>query len=336
MKNLIFLMFLISTSIFARNGQGGNGGGIHYCPESSKKAEFYDLYEGREIYDLPIPKRIGSRDLILKNIINKIFKTKPVLANLISDQLVYIKKNIKFVQNKKLSPVDDADTVMVDYGCSYEQLANWHDLSGKIFVQKKMFDLLERPIDQAAFFLHEAVYKVSRRTENAPNSNVVRKFVAEAFSDLPIIITDVAPRAYTYPGISYVKENQIIAHSSTSPNLIMNQGEITSELMLRFANRDCHKKGKMFISAKDLDQGTKMQIILHHQGKNHSIKSIQTGTQNDTISLPLHQLFTITKEEIMMDSHVGYVNVSFRCEEYDEEYSFKLEASSLGSTFLLY
>ena len=72
---------------------------------------------------------------------------------------------------------------MTDKGCSYEQLANWHDQSNKIFIDQGLYEKMQASnLNVAALLLHEAAYKVSRVITKVEDSNRVRKFVGEVFS----------------------------------------------------------------------------------------------------------------------------------------------------------
>lgn len=211
MKKSILLMtcflFMILLPVNVKAGAGGHGGGVHYCLHADVvKVEFYDLYEGREVHELIINKSNNeSVDDLLKVAISKVSLTRPILARKIREKVVYFNENKKPKKNKVLDLIKDANKIFIDENCEYKQLANWHDQIGKIFIDFELYNLLESNVDKSAFIFHEAIYAVSRDSfgESLMNSDNVRKFTAEVFSDMPMqdIKTEVSHVKDNAPGI---------------------------------------------------------------------------------------------------------------------------------------
>ncbi len=196
-KILFFLTIVLSHNSIATNGHGGNGGGVHYCPK--KSIEFYDLYEAREIYRFKQSKLteslkeedVQNLDSLIRQYLEKVFLVDPLLEKEIYKIVKTIDTKFVFIHQKNLTRLHDSNIPFTDINCQYRQLANWHNLSDSIFIDITLFNELrnspQNRANLAAFYVHEALYKLYRvRNPNFKNSDVVRKFVAEIFSDTPL------------------------------------------------------------------------------------------------------------------------------------------------------
>jgi len=175
------VMLVGSFSSFAGSG-GGNGGGLHYC-EDATKTRMYDIYEGQKRYRLDIVETEASLDEVLNSAISKIEKINPSLAMRVFKQIAYVRNENNFVLDKdiNLKVIPDANILMTDKGCSYKQLANWDEVTGKIFVDETLYVELS-DFQKAALILHEAIYKVGRDTKGQKDSDLTRRAVAEILS----------------------------------------------------------------------------------------------------------------------------------------------------------
>jgi hypothetical protein len=181
-------MVLFGANTFAGN-EKGNGGGIHYCA-GQKTQELYDIYEGQARYGYIIKPSSLSVDEQINNTIGKIKKANPYIARNFEEQIKYLKNGHMLLRAKvKLTPIiDDANILLVDEGCAYKQLANWDEVSGNLLVNKDYFDRMNN-LNKAAFYTHEALYKVGRDLDLLPieqdgntTSDTVRRMVGEIFS----------------------------------------------------------------------------------------------------------------------------------------------------------
>ena len=182
-KFLLPALALMSLNSFAGN-EKGNGGGMHYCPAKANQ-EVYDVYEGKKRYQLEIIDTANSvsENNVLSNAIKKLAKLNQRFAHAIEEQIEFMQdeRNFRLDPDIQLTPVPDANILMVDRGCAYEQLANWDDISNSVFVRADLFEKMTS-FNKAALKLHEAVYKASRIRVDVKNSDKVRRFVAELLS----------------------------------------------------------------------------------------------------------------------------------------------------------
>lgn len=174
---------IVATILIGQHTVAGetatHGGGVHLCP--GKGVESYDIYEGRERYNIPTTVRSGTTDEIVEEILQDLNKKLPRLALEISDEVAYVKNNIKFV-DKDIANIHDTGMVMVDPGCRYEQAASWDKYSGKIFVSNALYSQMDS-FNRAALLTHEAVYSWMRKNLKVKTSDFyVRKTVASLAS----------------------------------------------------------------------------------------------------------------------------------------------------------
>ena len=180
MKSLILGLLVLSTSAFAGK-EGGNGGGVHLCPQRNS-IEVYDLYEGFTRYNVPLPQ-ITDRPIqeYLTEAVTKIYNSNPKVGSNVERALNYLIQEDHFLirDNVRLDLIDDANILIVDEGCSYGQIANWDNVSGNVIVDGKLFAKLNN-LNKAALYLHEAVYYQARRYWGARDSTSSRRLTAEA------------------------------------------------------------------------------------------------------------------------------------------------------------
>ncbi len=178
MKKIVLLLtLLLSVASFA--GDKGNGGGVHLCPN---KISMYDVFEAESRYGLDIYRGGVTTQDYINRAMAKVYNRAPFFHHVLQQNLAYLKSHLVIKDNIILTPVQDANILFVEEGCEYKQLANWDDLSGNILVQGKLFKKLS-PLDEAAFYMHEAVYKMMRDAYGEVNSDLSRKMVGGMISD---------------------------------------------------------------------------------------------------------------------------------------------------------
>lgn len=172
---------LMSVSSFAQE-HVGNGGGSHFCKDRSFQ-ESYDIYEGRTRYRLKFDETQTSEKEVLTKVLHVIKNYDVTLYQEVANWINYLNSTDRFVVQPKikLTKISDANILLTDEGCEYEQLANWDEVSGRVFVKEGIYTKLN-PFHQAALKLHEVIYKVYRSRKNANNSDQTRRLVAELLS----------------------------------------------------------------------------------------------------------------------------------------------------------
>ena len=176
---LLTALTLASATTSWAGNEKGNGGGAHLCGNA---VETYDLFEGRARYGLEetrFPEM--DREEILALVLDRALRASPENAFLIKEIIKSLElvRSRMLMTNARLVTIDDANELMVGNDCQYVQLGNWDDRTGSLFVAEKLFVEIHRsPIDEAAFFLHEAVYRVARTKLGKTNSTSSREVVA--------------------------------------------------------------------------------------------------------------------------------------------------------------
>ncbi len=186
-KTIAILGTMLTLTAFA--GDKGNGGGVHLCP--GNRVEMYDLYEGVTRFNFTLPRTNDPVEAHLDRALAKIHNYYPAYARAAQEQLLYVRSHLLPRRNIVLERIDDANILMVDEGCSYQQLANWDEVSGNIFIKSEYYDRLDS-LNVAALLLHEALYKVAReRSRETITSDKTRRLVADALA-VPEVLRDAA------------------------------------------------------------------------------------------------------------------------------------------------
>jgi hypothetical protein len=195
MNFLLILSYFYISAHADPMGPGSDGGAkAVVCRSHGKitKADMLDLFEERELYGLkPEPlKRSATVDQILKD-------SKTKLAHSVEQPEVEFFPEIDKVPSlmHQVPPdavpksVDDlgqgpvVDPKKLGKNCNYEQLANY-TVDDDLFVNNEIWEFWKKKSDnrnQAAFYLHEGIYKYER-IYGAKNSRRVRKLVAYTMS----------------------------------------------------------------------------------------------------------------------------------------------------------
>ncbi len=180
MKYIALFLGLAATSV-ASAEKVGNGGVAVVCRDGQGKissAETLDLFEGRNQFGLRyIDSNLAAETLTalaqIKMVGNNSFLTQ------FRSTLSEVRAAIVFLpRGVGLSPTDDAFPAITKKGCALEQLANFVDTDSKIYVDEEIFRSLS-PVDQAALFMHETVYRVARVNQKDTSSVRSRKLTAQ-------------------------------------------------------------------------------------------------------------------------------------------------------------
>lgn len=176
---------MLNTLAFA-GGDKGNGGGVHTCSDGS--VEMYDLFEGRVRYGFKPVSNLETKEAYIDRALAKIHNTDPGFEWKVREQLAYLNTHVRLSDEVVLTPVGDANILLIGKGCSYQQLANWDEVTGNIFVEQKLFEKMT-PRNVAAFYIHEAIYKVLRELRISKTSDLARQIVADVFDQSPVMLS---------------------------------------------------------------------------------------------------------------------------------------------------
>lgn len=179
----------ILSSPPAQAGEGGvgNGGVSVVCRNPQGRitsAEILDLFEGRNQFGRRYPAGPHSPDQLvelaqLKLVSNTAFLTQFRRAlDTVRAGLVFLPRGIG------LAPTNDAFPAITRKGCAFEQLANYKDDDGKIYVDQEIYRRLPKH-DRAALLIHEAAYKMARDNRGETSSVRARKLTAQVLASNP-------------------------------------------------------------------------------------------------------------------------------------------------------
>ncbi|MBI2606758.1 MAG: hypothetical protein HYW49_11835 [Deltaproteobacteria bacterium] len=173
-------------SFAGKGGSGrdvGNGGLAVVCRDSEGAidiVEVLDLFEGRSQYGLNIPEGKWDVDTLLESAIVRL-KSRQDFQRGVQAELAHVRSNLKKLpKNVRLLNIDDAFPLVIMPPCKFEQLAAYAR-DGKIYLDSELHKALTKT-QEAALYLHEAIYKVARY-HGAANSVQARKLNAHLFTE---------------------------------------------------------------------------------------------------------------------------------------------------------
>lgn len=181
---LMIGLMVMSLNVMA--GDRGNGGGVHFC--ETGRSEVYDVYEARTRYGLTFGNRTKPVKEYLTQAVEKLYYHNAYYAKLLKEKLRYVEQNMRIQPLIQLMKIEDANILLTDVKCTYEQLANWDNRTGFILIRKEYWDLLDN-LSKAALQLHEAIYKI-RRDRSDNNSDDAREMVGMLLGEQEIPKTE--------------------------------------------------------------------------------------------------------------------------------------------------
>jgi hypothetical protein len=103
--------------------------------------------------------------------------------------------------DKSLEPTQDSLEEAIPAGCDLLQAIRYQDASGRILVNEDLVQAMDAT-NQAALYVHEAVYKILREQFGERNSKRTRRAVALAFSGyaFPVLAALKGPRIECFDG----------------------------------------------------------------------------------------------------------------------------------------
>lgn len=173
----------LSIQIAAAGHETRNGGNAVVCRDAEDKvasAELLDLYEAKK-RGLKVPQTQKSADAQVRDAVNLLLKHKSSKVRSVGRDIESSLRIAKrdWTRAGELVLVPDSFPRMTKRGCAIEQLASYGD--GVLAYNPEIFGALS-PTDQAALFLHEAIYKLERIFSGSFTSLRSRKAVGVLLS----------------------------------------------------------------------------------------------------------------------------------------------------------
>lgn len=180
---LTYLLALNTAHAIGTETSGGGGAAV--CRDSQHKiisAQLLDLYEGSVRFGFDLQRtEITPKDQVL-DVISKV--QSPLLKKLITQSLIDVVERMVFLPTgigmAPLTDLGSAYAAFVPEGCRIEPVG-YYEADGTLKVATAVYSALPKT-DRAAFFLHEAIYKLARNLTFKQNSSDSRKSVAALFS----------------------------------------------------------------------------------------------------------------------------------------------------------
>ncbi len=188
--NVYFMMasiLLAGASALAEGHAEGNGGMAMVCRNADGtvgRAELMDLFEASEIIGEPVLRNPDRGvDEQLEDAFSKLSFDRGAQQD-VQDHVSDVRRRVVFIRRTmRLTPVGDDLPTQVPEGCAYEVVINYLR-NGSVRGDLNIFEKLSTT-DQAALWVHEAVYRRARALNpegSAHSSRLVRPVVAGLFS----------------------------------------------------------------------------------------------------------------------------------------------------------
>lgn len=179
--SLAFFSVLSIVSTAEAGGFNGGGGGAAVCRDRNNKirrAYLIDTYE-RQVWDGDIRKSSAPELEQLKAAIARI--PDEFQRTVVTDYAATVVRVATFLPpNVAIAPTTDLGLLtLIPEGCSIEPVGVY--TSGGLSISREVYRALSKT-DRAAFFLHEAIYKLARDTADAQDSQWTRFVVGKLFA----------------------------------------------------------------------------------------------------------------------------------------------------------
>ena len=170
----------ITTQNLAHAGRDTGNGGVGIVCRNPRgnilSVEMLDIYEGRIQNSLTYAAEPTDTDVRIGMTEPKMI-SNPSFLREFQNELARVRAGWIFLpRGTGLEPTNDAFPVINRRGCAFEQVANYTD-EGQIYVDRELFSQMDS-LNQAALYLHEAIYKLARNQVQETTSIRTRRIVA--------------------------------------------------------------------------------------------------------------------------------------------------------------
>ena len=169
---------LMASSVAFGGGDSSSGGGAMVCRDAQgnvKSAELLDLWEVQLGSDHAVVSRSDKE--VHEQIADALLKIKSSFGDYtskqIEDRVAYVQARVRHVPPKiKISAPQDAMNDFFQEGCALEGVAKFSDKQDTLWIDNQIFEALPKT-DQAALWIHEAVYFERRNAHDIPRFQVI-------------------------------------------------------------------------------------------------------------------------------------------------------------------
>jgi hypothetical protein len=184
MKSIISILLTISSlnCYSAVGGESSGGGGGFYCPHNDT-AEVLDIWEGREVFGYTIPNSNEDIDVQINKAAINLNRLAPHISEEVRQLALTLKNEARALPaGVKLAFPHDALPNFEKPDCQLKGLMFFDGDQDIVLYDPLLKSKLVSKTDEAALWMHEALYKVLRDKFGEATSVATRKAVACAFS----------------------------------------------------------------------------------------------------------------------------------------------------------
>lgn len=188
-ENISVGLLMMAASFSAHAGVDSGGGPGIVCTDgigNVTRAESYDLYEAKVLFGLSINYSNASVSQQLADASARLGKLNYFVRSDFEDALSYILSHQKFLPigvliGPGVSDLGPNFPPVVPIGCELEYVG-FYQADGTLVISQTVFNRM-LPTDQAAFYAHEALYRLARTFGKATDSEIARKLNAFLWSN---------------------------------------------------------------------------------------------------------------------------------------------------------
>lgn len=184
---IVLNLLAASQAAWAAGPSSGGGGPAVVCRGADGKiarAELLDLYEGRIRFGFSPAPSSAPVDEQVERAMARLRTLDGFMAMDVQTALVAIHRRVTFLPDGVIMApgvdLGESQAALIPDGCELAYVG-YFESDGTLRVSKTVFDKLS-PTDQAALFIHEAIYLSARTIARAKNSLATRALVAYLFS----------------------------------------------------------------------------------------------------------------------------------------------------------
>lgn len=170
-----------SNSMFGGESSGGGGG--FYCA-TNNQTEVLDLWEGQAVYGFNINRSDEEVVTQIKSALDKLKVIIPLLHDDVKEIIFGLKETAEILPaGTTLAFPHDALPDYTKEGCNLIGLMFYDSFKEAVMYEESSIQKLQSKTDEAALWVHEAIYKVLRDKFKEANSRATRRLVGCLFSD---------------------------------------------------------------------------------------------------------------------------------------------------------
>ncbi|MES2856180.1 MAG: hypothetical protein V4692_09965, partial [Bdellovibrionota bacterium] len=173
-------------------------GKVYYSPiTNTRDTQLLDLWEAEAgfgpfyLHPIDVVYSEDPVDQQIERAMKRLTGVLPKFGRAVEEALVHVRKNVSPVPKGSYVLVsDDTRVRFLPLGCALVGYGQYSDIEDNLIIDLTVGESVT-VTDEAALWVHEAVYKVLRDTKDEPDSYNTRRIVALMFSNRVLIRSEL-------------------------------------------------------------------------------------------------------------------------------------------------